>query len=52
MDPIGVYPKILREYPVQTPEEAAAALVKIMDVAMRETHGGKFINIDGTQLPW
>ncbi|BGP31102.1 hypothetical protein JCM10296v2_002866 [Rhodotorula toruloides] len=35
-----------------TPDESAAALIKIYDEAKRETHGGKFFSYDGTELPW
>ncbi|BGP31101.1 hypothetical protein JCM10296v2_002865 [Rhodotorula toruloides] len=35
-----------------SPDESAAALVKIFDEAKRETHGGKFLSYDGTEIPW
>ncbi|BGO98452.1 putative oxidoreductase [Rhodotorula toruloides] len=35
-----------------TPDESAAALVKIYDEAKRETHGGRFFSYDGSQIPW
>lgn len=35
-----------------TPEESAASLVKLFDGAKKETHSGKFFNVDGTFLPW
>uniref|UniRef100_A0A0K3CE00 BY PROTMAP: gi/342320899/gb/EGU12837.1/ Proteophosphoglycan ppg4 [Rhodotorula glutinis ATCC 204091] n=1 Tax=Rhodotorula toruloides TaxID=5286 RepID=A0A0K3CE00_RHOTO len=37
---------------VITPEESAAGLVKLFDEAKKETHSGKFFNVDGTFLPW
>ncbi|BGO98451.1 putative oxidoreductase [Rhodotorula toruloides] len=35
-----------------SPDESAVALVKIFDEAKRETHGGKFLSYDGTEIPW
>lgn len=37
---------------VLTPDESAAALVKIFDAAKRESHNGKFLSYDGSEIPW
>ncbi|BGO91285.1 hypothetical protein NBRC10512_007022 [Rhodotorula toruloides] len=38
--------------PAITPDESATALVKIFDEAKRETHNGKFLSYDGSEIPW
>ncbi|BGP07067.1 hypothetical protein JCM10049v2_002897 [Rhodotorula toruloides] len=37
---------------ILTPDESASALVKLFDEAKRETHGGKFLSYNGTEIPW
>ncbi|BGP24308.1 hypothetical protein Rt10032_c03g1567 [Rhodotorula toruloides] len=39
-------------FPALTPDESAAALVKIFDEAKRETHNGKFLSYDGSEIRW
>lgn len=36
----------------KTPEDTSMMLMNIIDAAKRETHGGEFVNFDGSQLPW
>jgi len=35
-----------------TPEESAAAVLKVVDAATREKSGGKFLSYDGSDLVW
>ncbi|PPQ65119.1 hypothetical protein CVT24_003010 [Panaeolus cyanescens] len=35
-----------------SPEVAGTLLVGIVESATRETHGGEFINLDGSKIPW
>ncbi len=51
-DTTGVLTALLEKVTVQTPEEAAKALVNLIDGSTRDKDGGEFINVDGTRLPW
>ena len=51
-DTTGVLAALLEKVPVQTPEDAAKALVNLIDGSTRDKDGGEFINVDGTRLPW
>ncbi|KAI9639450.1 uncharacterized protein MKK02DRAFT_39748 [Dioszegia hungarica] len=35
-----------------TPAESATGILSLIDKATKETHGGKFWNVDGTELAW
>ncbi|TFK37008.1 hypothetical protein BDQ12DRAFT_724461 [Crucibulum laeve] len=35
-----------------SPEEAARALINIIEGSTREKDGGEFINVDGSKIPW
>ncbi|KAF5310679.1 hypothetical protein D9619_007935 [Psilocybe cf. subviscida] len=35
-----------------SPEVAAGLIIDIADGATRENHGGEFINLDGSKIPW
>ena len=35
-----------------TVEESVTGLIKVIDAATRETHGGKLWAYNGRQLPW
>ena len=51
-DTTGVLAALLEKVPFQTPEEAANALINLIDGSTRDKDGGEFINVDGTRLPW
>jgi hypothetical protein len=34
------------------PDVGAKMLVELINGATRETHGGEFINVDGSKIPW
>ncbi|PSK59246.1 hypothetical protein B9Z65_3570 [Elsinoe australis] len=34
------------------PDDSAGQMLKVLDGANREQHGGKFLNYDGAELPW
>ncbi|KAF5327126.1 hypothetical protein D9619_004958 [Psilocybe cf. subviscida] len=36
----------------KTPEDTARMLVDLIDAAKRESHGGEFLNYDGSKNPW
>lgn len=35
-----------------SPDEGGRMLVDIITASKRETHGGEFIDLDGSKLPW
>lgn len=35
-----------------TIEPSAQGVVKLLDEAKRETHGGRFFDNEGTEVPW
>ena len=43
---------ISRDIVPLSPEESAAAILKVVDEASREKTGGKFLSYDGSQLAW
>lgn len=51
-DKLGVFEALTKQFPPQSPKEAAVQLIKIIDEATRDKDGGEFINIDGTKMPW
>jgi len=50
-DTTGVMAKLQDELGVSM-EEGGRLLVNIIEESTRATHGGQFVNIDGTRLPW
>ena len=51
-DTTGVFAALLEKVTLQTPEEAAKALLKLIDESTRNKDGGEFINVDGTKIQW
>lgn len=51
MDKTGAISSV-RESIAMKPDAAAKLLVGVIDSAKRETHGGEFINIDGSKIAW
>lgn len=50
-DPTGALEKLAKL--VQMPAaEAAQKVVTVIENANRSSHGGEFLNFDGTKLPW
>lgn len=50
-DTTGAMAKLQDELGVSM-EEGGRLLVAIIEESTRATHGGQFVNIDGTRLPW
>ncbi|KJA19310.1 hypothetical protein HYPSUDRAFT_143895 [Hypholoma sublateritium FD-334 SS-4] len=51
-DTTGVFDSLREHITLQTPEEAAKALVDLIDRATREKEGGEFVDVDGGRIPW
>ncbi|KJA17378.1 hypothetical protein HYPSUDRAFT_146577 [Hypholoma sublateritium FD-334 SS-4] len=51
-DTIGAFGAVLENFTVQTPDEAAKALVDLIDAATRKKEGGEFVDVDGSRIPW
>ena len=51
-DTTGVFAALLEKVTLQTPDEAATALLKLIDRSTRDKDGGVFINVDGTKIQW
>lgn len=46
------YSTLLEHFTLQTPKEAAKALVDLIDGATHEKDGGEFVDMDGNTIPW
>ncbi len=51
-DTIGAFGAVLENVTLQTPDEAAKALVDLIDGATRKEEGGEFVDVDGSRIPW
>ncbi|KAJ3561791.1 hypothetical protein NP233_g9977 [Leucocoprinus birnbaumii] len=51
LDKSGILEQV-QDSVMSSPEDAAEKLINIVESATRETHGGEFINVDGTKIPW
>lgn len=49
-DTTGVFDALVEHSMLETPEEAATVLVKLIDATTREAYGGEFPNVETSRM--